>query len=124
MFPHRPFIQDASPIEATDAGAHWLPEEDIAWKYLRVSGKTVTLAFIYFEHTIGLQGKNMYHIHKLDSLRGRDRRSIIAGGDCNGTPQEWKDSGLIELIDCRNGVPEMILQLWLAPTAFQHHPIA
>ena len=78
-----------------------MPEEDIAWKYLLVSVETVTFAFIYFEHTIGLQRKNMHLIHKLNFLRDRGKRSIITCGDFNVTPQECEESGLLEILDCR-----------------------
>lgn len=43
----------------------------------------------------------MQLIHKLNFLRDRGKRSIIACGDFNVTPQEWEESGLLELLDCQ-----------------------
>ena len=53
---------------------------------------------VYFNHTIGLSGKNLDIIRKLNELRDGGRKHLIVMGDFNIHPDEWCSSGWLELL--------------------------
>ena len=46
-----------------------IPDCDIIHKYFRAKGKTVCIAYLYFDCGVGLAGSNLTKLQKLDELR-------------------------------------------------------
>ena len=89
-------LRTAVPVEAFGKGSHQLPEGDLAWVHTRVQGLHLVLAFAYFDYSIGLTGKNMDKLHRINLLRDGGRRSVIVCGDFTCDPTVWEESGLFE----------------------------
>ena len=59
MLFHKPWLQTATPAIADDPLGRTLPEDDLAWKHIRISGFRLVLATIYFQHSTGLADVNL-----------------------------------------------------------------
>ena len=94
---HRPWLQTAIPAEATRHEGCIMPNCDLIYKYVRMRGKTICIAFVYFDHTIGLVGRNLEKLNKLTELRDSGRVGIIAAGDYNMKAEDWNSDILSKL---------------------------
>ena len=97
---HKPWLQTAIPAEAEGPGGKWLPENDIAWKHVRIKGLSIVIAFAYFDVGTGLKGSNMVKVHRLQALRDGGRAHLIVLGDFNVSANEWHESGFLDILNC------------------------
>lgn len=82
----RPSLHSAAPIQAACPRADVFGSNDIVWTDFRVRGLHVAKCFCYFEHSIGLTGRNLERTHFLNSLRDGGRRKLMCTGDWNCPP--------------------------------------
>ena len=59
LMAHKKILQTAISAEAFGKNHSRMPDKDIIYKYMRMQGKTLCIAYVYFDHTIGLQGNNV-----------------------------------------------------------------
>ena len=89
MVLHKPWLQTATPAIAEGPQGWVLPEDDLAWKHVRVKGLHITFGTIYFEHSKGLTGRNLHKFTRAAHLTDNGRRLLVLAGDFNMEPHEW-----------------------------------
>ena len=94
---HLPWMNTAIPFLATGGKANIYPAKDIIWKYVRLQGLTVTIAFAYFKCSVGLSGPNQHLIDTIHSLSAQGPTVVAA--DFNVPPEQWHNTGLLSLLN-------------------------
>lgn len=78
---HKPWLQTATPAIAEGHLGRTLPEDDLAWKHVRISGLHLVLATMNFQHSTGLTDVNLDKFRKATSLVTK-RRLQNADNSC------------------------------------------
>ena len=94
---HKSWLQTTTPIEAEGKNGSEMPDADLIYKYFRTKGKTICMAFAYFEHSIGMKDGNIEKVKQIERLRDNGNCEVIVAGDFNMKPQEWNDDILDKL---------------------------
>ena len=71
------------------------------WKHFRLQGIHFVLAFVHFDHSIGLTGINLGKLRRMHELTDGGRRKLVAVGDFNMDPSSITQSGILDSMGLR-----------------------
>ena len=91
---HKTWLQTATPAEASGQDGCNMPDADIIYKYFRIKGKTLCICFVYFDCGVGLAGKNLDKLQKIEEIKDKNHMDTLVIGDFNMQPKDWNEEVL------------------------------